>query len=225
MFAVLLAAIFVFATVPNVPGFCLAAYLLLNPVTFKVEDRCWTEPLVWMLLCATLYAALKRPRWLPLALGLFLASKQYNFLALPLIGILLRPFAWKAYWRLLSASVTIAFATLLPFALLNFPALWHDLVLFHLAQPLRPDALSLGVIYLPYLKIGPLLLLAFIVWIARYGIDRTALFPAAYGIALLLFVSAGKQAFMNYYFLISLSLLLAAAILWPASTAFAPMPD
>jgi hypothetical protein len=223
--AVLLSAIFAFATVPNVPGLCLAAYLLLNPFTFMVEDRGWTEPLVWMLLCATLYAAMKRPRWLALGLGLFLASKQYNLLALPLVGILLRPFAWKAYWRLLGASVAIAVATLLPFALLNFGALWHDLVLYFFAMPPRQDALSFGVEYLPYMKIGPLLLLTFIVWIVRHGIDRTALFPAAFGMALLLFVSAEKQAFMNYYFLVAQALLLAAAMFWPPSMAYAPMPD
>jgi hypothetical protein len=208
-----------------VPGLCLAAYLLLNPLTFIVEEHCWTEPLVWMLLCATFYAAIERPRWLALALGLFLASKQYNFLALPLVGILLRPFAWKACWRLLGASLAVAVATLLPFALLNFAALWHDLVLFHLAQPLRQDALSFAVAFPPYMKIGLLLLLVFLAWIARRGIDRTSLFPAAFGMALLLFVSAGKQAFMNYYLLIGQSLLLAAAALWPATTARASGPD
>jgi len=223
--AVLLSAIFGFAAAPNLATLCVDAYFLLSPITFMVEDRCWTEPLVWMLLCATLYAAIKRPRWLALALGLFLASKQYNFLALTLVGILLRPFAWKAYWRLLGASLAVAIATLLPFALLNFHALWHDLVLFHLAQPLRRDALSFGVVFPPFMKIGPLLLLAFLTWIASRGIGRTALFSAAFGIALLLFVSAGKQAFMNYYFLVSQSLLLAAAMLWPVSTAGAPRPD
>jgi hypothetical protein len=222
--AVLLAAIFAFAAAPNVPGLCLAAYLLLNPITFMVEDRCWTEPLVWVLLCATLYAAIKRPRWLPLALGLFLASKQYNFLALPLVGILLRPFGWKACWRLLGTSLAIAVATVLPFALLNFHGLWHDLVLFHLAQPLRQDALSFAIVFPPYTRFALLFLFAFLAWIARRGIDRTALFSAAFGMALLLFVSAGKQAFMNYYFLASLSLLLAADTLWPASTAYAPVP-
>ncbi|MGA1981516.1 MAG: hypothetical protein ABSG84_03510 [Acidobacteriaceae bacterium] len=221
--AVMLAAIFAFAVVPNVPGLCFAALLLLNPITFMVEDRCWTEPLVWMLLCATVYAAVKRPRWLALALGLFLASKQFDLLALPLIGILLRPFAWKAYWRLLGASVAIALATLLPFAFPHPGALWHDLVLFHFAQPFRPDALSFGVVYPPYMKIGLLLVLAFLAWIARRGTGRPALFPAAFGMALLLFVAAGKQAWMNYYFLIGQSLLLAAAMLWPASTAGAPM--
>ena len=97
-----------------------------------------------MLLCATAYTAARRPRWLPLALGLFLASKQYNFLALPFIGYLVQPFSWKAYWKLLVLSLGIALATFLPFAIWNFRALWHDLVCFiissrfvrmHLALP------------------------------------------------------------------------------------------
>lgn len=215
--AVLIAAIFAFATVPNVAGLSLAAFLLLDPITFMVEDRCWTEPVAWMFLCATLYAAVKRPRWLPLALGLFLASKQFDLLALPLIGMFLRPFAWRAYWRLLGGSVAVAVATLLPFAFPHPRALWHDLVLFHIAQPFRPEALSLGVVWPLYMKIGPLLMLAFLAWIARRGAGRPALFAAAFGVALLLFVSAGKQAWMNYYFLIGQSMLLAAAMLWPAS--------
>jgi hypothetical protein len=191
-----------------------------------VEDRCWTEPVAWMFLCATLYAAVKRPRWLALALGLFLASKQFDLLALPLIGMLLRPFSWKAYWRLLGASLAVAVATLLPFAFPHPGALWHDLVLFHIAQPLRPETLSFGVVFRPYMKIGLLLLLAFLAWIARRGAGRPALFSAAFGMALLLFVSAGKQAWMNYYFLIGNAILLAAAMLWSASTVHdAPITD
>lgn len=220
--AVLLAAIFAFATVPGVPGLCVAAFLLLNPITFMVEDRCWTEPVAWMFLCATLYAAVRRPRWLPLALGLFLASKQFDLLALPLAGMLLRPFSWKACWQLAGGSVAVAVATLLPFAFPHPGALWHDLVLFHIAQPFRPEALSFGVVYRPYMKIGPLLTLAFLAWIARRGMNRPALFPAAFGMALLLFVSAGKQAWMNYYFLVGQSLLLGAAMLWPASAEIEP---
>jgi len=213
----MLSALFAFAMAPDKRGLCLAAFILLSPATQFVEARSWTESLVWMLLCATVYAAVKRPRWLPLALGLFLASKQYNFLALPLVGLPVQPFTWKGYWKLLGLSLAVAVATVLPFAVLNFGALWHDLVLFHLQQPLRPDAFSFAILFPLYMKIGPLLLLAFIVWILRRGPHRAGVFAAAYGIALLLFVSGSKQAFPNYYFLIAQSLLLAATALWPAA--------
>ena len=220
--AIFLSTIFVFALFPDTRGVTLAALILLAPITYYVERECWTESLVWMLLCATVYAAIKRPRWLPLALGLFLASKQYNFLALPFIGYLVRPFSWKAYWRLLVLSLGIALATFLPFALWNFHALWHDLIVFHYHQPIRQDALSFAIPFPLYAKIGPLLLLAFIVWMARRGTQKPAMFAAAYGMAVMLFFSASKQGFLNYYFLISLAFWLTATSLSPAKSAQVP---
>lgn len=220
--AILVSTLFLFALFPDERGLLLSAFVLLAPTTLYVEQNCWTEPLVWMLLCATIYAALRRPRWLPLALGLFLASKQYNFLALPFAGYLIQPFSWKAYWKLLGLSLAIALATTLPFALWNFRALWHDLVLFHLATPARQDALSFVIPFPLYAKIGPLLLLVFMVWAVRRGTHHGAMFAAAYGLALMLFVSASKQAFLNYYFLIGQALLLTAVSLLPASGAQPP---
>ena len=215
---ILLSAILVFALLPDARGLWLAAFILLAPTTYYVEMLCWTEPLVWALLCATVYAAVRRPRWLPLALGLFLASKQYNVLALPLIGYLVRPFSWKAYWKLLGQSLAIAMVTVLPFALWNFHAVWHDLFLFHLASPVRHDAISFVIPFPIYAKIGPLLLLAFMVWAASTRAQRPAMFAAVYGMTLMLFFVASKQAFLNYDFLIANAFLLAAAPLWPVGT-------
>jgi hypothetical protein len=212
---ILLAAVFLFAMAPDAGGLALAAFLLFDPITLIVEDACWTEALVLMLLCATLYAASRNSRWMPLALGLFLASKQYNFLALPFLGFLLPVFSWKAYAKLLGTSLAVAATTLLPFALWNAPALWHDLVLFHLAQPYRQDALSFSVLFPPYLGIGLLVLLLFAIWMAMCAFPSPPAFAAAYAMALLLFISCSKQAFANYYFLVVQSLLLAAMLLWP----------
>jgi hypothetical protein len=218
--AILLSTIFVFALFPDARGLWLAALVLLAPTTYFVEILCWTEPLLWMLLCATVYAAVRRPRWLPLALGLFLASKQYNFLALPFIGYLVRPFSWKAYWKLLSLSLGVALATVLPFAIWNFRGLWHDLVLnVFVSLPVRQDALSFAIPFPLYANIGRLLLLAFVVWAAQRATQHPAMFAAAYGMALMLFFSASKLAFLNYYFLIALSLWLTAASQWPARRA------
>jgi hypothetical protein len=214
--AILLSTIFVFALFPDARGLWLAALVLLAPTTYFVENNCWTEPLLWLLLCATVYAAVRRPRWLPLALGLFLASKQYNFVALPFIGYLVRPFSWKAYWKLLGQSLGIALATVLPFAIWDFRSLWHDLILIAYREPVRQDALSFAVPFPLYAKIGPLLLLAFMVWAAPRRNQQAAMFAAAYGMALMLFFSGSKQAFLNYFFLIALAFWLTAASLWPA---------
>ena len=217
--AIMLSAILVFALFPDERGLLVAAFILLAPTTFYVEYECWTEPLVWMLLCGTIYAAVKRPRWLPVALGLFLASKQYNFLAVPLIGYLVMPFNWKTALRLGASSLAIALATVLPFAIWDAHALWHDLYTFLSIVPVRQDALSFAIPFPIYARIGPLLLIGFMVWAIRREAKRPVMFAAGYGMALMLFFSASEQAFLNYYFLISFALLLAAAGLWPQSFA------
>jgi len=219
IFAVMISALFSFAICPNTRGLWIVSVLLLNPLTLVVENGCWTEPLVLMMLCATVYAAKRKRWWLPVALGLFLATKQYNFLALPFIGYFVCPFQWKAYWKLTGWSLAVAAATVLPFACWNPGALWHDLVLFHLAQPFRQDAVSFAVPFPILLKIGPVLLVAFIVWATRTRMRNVAMFAAAYGVSLLLFVSTSKQAFANYYFLVAQAFLLAVAALpWVSSS-------
>ncbi len=220
IFAVMISALFLFAMVPNTRSLCISAFLLLNPLTFFVEMKCWTEPLVLLTLCATLYAAVKKRWWLPVALGLFLASKQYNVVALPFVACLIHPFRWKPYWKLVGWALLVAAATVLPFAIWNTRALWRDLVLFHLAQPFRQDSLSFAVPYPFFLKIGPVLLVAFVAWSARTCMRNAAMFAAGYGASILLFFSTGKQAFCNYYFLIAQAFLLAVAALpglslWP----------
>lgn len=211
--AVMLSAMLLFAICPNKRGLQIAAILLLSPLTFGVEDRSWTEPMVLMALTATVFAALRNRWWLPIALGLFLATKQYNFLALPLAGFLIRPFEWKAYWKLIGKSVAVGVATVVPFACWNFMALWHDLVLFHLAQPFRQDAVSFAVLFPLMLKVGPIILIAFIAWSMRTAAWTPAMFAACYGVSLLLFVSTSKQAFDNYFFLVAQALFLGVAAL------------
>jgi hypothetical protein len=211
--AVTISAWLLFSMTPNWRSVGIAALLLLNPLTFYVEIMCWTEPLVLMTLSATLYAAVKKCRWLPVALGLFLASKQYNVLALPFLAGLIHPSPWKSYGKLLGSASLVVAATLLPFAIWNSRGLWHDLVLFHLAQPFRPQSLSFAVPYPIFLKIGPVFLLAFIVWALWTGICNAAMFAAAYAVSLLLLFSTSKQAFCNYYFLIAQAFLLGVAAL------------
>jgi hypothetical protein len=208
--AVVLSAVLCFAIYPNRWGFFLAAFLLWNPVGLFVESRCWTEPLVLLGLCATLYAATRKSWWLPIAAGLFLASKQYNLMAVPFLGFLVVPFRWRDYWGLVGRAAAVAAATFAPFVLWNPRAMWHDLVLFHLAQPFRADALSFAVLSRVALKVGPVLVVGFIAWSVRAGAKREAMFATGYGSCLLVLFCTSKQAFSNYYFLIGMVLLLAA---------------
>lgn len=83
---------------------------------------------------------------------------------------------------------------MLPFAIWNFRGLWHDLVLFHLAPPFRDDSLSFAVPYPFFLKIEPVIVLAFIVWTWRNRIRNAATFAAGYAVSLmLLFRPASKH--------------------------------
>jgi hypothetical protein len=211
--AVIVSAIFSFAICPNLRGLWIISILLLSPLTFLVENRCWTEPLVLLTLSATVYAATKKRWWLPIALGLFLATKQYNFLALPFIGYFVQPFHWKAYWKLAGLSLIVGTATVLPFVFWDFQGIWRDLVLFQLAQPFRPDGVSFAVLFPLMIKIGPLAVLAFIMWATGARRRNQAMFSAAYGVALLLFVATSKQAMTNYFFLIAQAFFLTVAVL------------
>jgi hypothetical protein len=103
--------------------------------------------------------------------------------------------------------------------------LWHDLVFFIYAVPVRRDALSFAIPFPVYAKIGLLLLFAFLVWGARRGAQQPAMFAAAYGTALLLFFSASKLAYLNYYFLSAQALLLAAASLGHAEETRPPVAE
>ena len=209
--AVVISALLSFTIRPDARGLLIVSILLFSPLTLMVENRCWTEPLVLMTLSAVVYVAVKKRRWLPLALGLFLATKQYNFLALPFMGCFVVPFNWKAYWKLTGQALAVGAATALPFVCWNFQGMWHDLVLFHLAQPFRQDALSFAVPFPFMLKVGPVLLVAFIVWALRSRSRSATMFVAGYGVSLMLFVLTSKQAFANYYFLIGQTLLLAVS--------------
>ena len=194
-------------------GAWVSLALLVNPLTFYIENRCYTEPLALLMLCATVYAAVKQRTWLFLVLGLFLASKQYNFLALPLLGFLLPKFSWNGLLKLTGKAVAVAVATVLPFAAWNVKALAHDTVWFHLAQPFRPDAVSFAVVWPVLLKVGPILWMALLGWMVYRAPKLPALFAGGFGVALLIFIATGKQAFANYYFLIGYALLLASAAL------------
>lgn len=213
--AMILSGVLVFAANPSRNNAWAAAALLLNPLTFYVEVKCYTEPLALMLICAAVFTAKKHPRWLALIVGLFLASKQYNVLALPFLGGLLgtQSFSWKAYWRLAISSCAIATATLAPFALWDFRGLWRSLVLFQLALPFRNDALSFAVIYPILLRIGPVVVLLYAIWAVRVGKRNPGFFVTGFGLAVLIFFSTSKHGFCNFYFLAAQMFFLYSAVL------------
>jgi hypothetical protein len=95
LLAVGLSAALMFYIAPNLNGLAASFLLLFLPKTTFVLTYGFTDPLVVVTLAVTIACALRAPRWLPIALGLFLASKQYTVVTVPLAALLLPKFSWK----------------------------------------------------------------------------------------------------------------------------------
>ena len=190
-----------------------AALLLFTPRVFFVLGRGWTEPFVVVLLAATIFCAVRRSRWLPAALGLFLATKQYLVFAVPLTFFLLpRDWTWRDWIGLLFKSAAVAVVVTLPLALWDFPAYWKSTVTVQQLSPFRWDALSFLVWYgfRGHLVTEPwtAALWSTLAALAALGFSwwKSARTPAGFAASLalisLVFFAFNKQAFCNYYFFV-----------------------
>lgn len=188
------------------------AFLFL-PRTLFVLEQSWTEPLVLASLggLAAAMAYRRGPALSGPMLGLWLSSKQYVALGIPLILKLrrLRLSAWVG-------AIALGVVLVLPFAIWDFGALWHDVFGFFLKSDPRVDALSIyGALArqgweTPWWVVVPVWLggLAFFTWRMRRTLAGWLFSTACIW---LFFFMLGKQAFMNYFHLIAFTLLLAVA--------------
>jgi hypothetical protein len=205
----------------------LAAVLLLfTPRAFFVIGRGWSEPNVAVLLAAVVFCALRFPKVLPFALGLFLASKQYLVLAGPAVVVLAMAQAdCRRAWGLIWKSALVAIVVTAPLALWDWKSFWYSTVTVQKEAPFRDDALS----FLVWWKsnVGDTLLgrpLAQAAVITSFGAaalgillglwraSRTvAGFAAVLALTFLPFYALNKQAFANYYYFTTACLCAAAA--------------
>ena len=188
-----------------------SALLLFTPRMFFVLEQGWTEPFGVALLALVTLAAARRSRWLPLALGLLLAWKQYTVLFLPLAALLVpRPFRWRAYARLVLPAIAIAAAITLPFFLWNPSAFWKSVVLAQFAQPFREEALSLPAWWVveknhPEFDVLPWMLggtLAAMVAVLARGRRGPAAFVTGSALVCAVFIALSKQSFCNYWWFV-----------------------
>jgi hypothetical protein len=214
LLAVALASLMMFYSEPGLNGFLSALLFLFVPDTLFVLTYGWTEPLMVMTLAATIFTARKAPRWLPIALGFFFASKQYSILALPLIGFLLPRFSWKAYVLLLAKAGAVGAAITLPFVLWDPRGFWWSLVGFRLVVPLRLDALSFSALLgrhgLPAIPewFVMLAVLMTIVFALKKAPKTPAGLAVSLGLVSLVFFVLNIGAFCNYYFFCAAALCL-----------------
>ncbi len=187
------------------------ALLLFTPRMFFVLEQGWTEPFGVALLALVTLAAVRRSRWLPVALGLLLAWKQYTALFLPLAALLVpRPFRWRAYARLVLPAIALAAVVTLPFFLWNPAAFWRSVVAAQFAQPFRMEALSLPAWWvvqkhhpefdvLPWMLGGTVVALALVLARRRSG---PAAFASGAAAVYAVFIALSKQSFCNYWWFV-----------------------
>jgi len=205
-----LSAILMAGARPGRIGALAAAVFLLTPRAIYVLDLAWTEPLLVLTFSLTMFCACRWPKALPWCFGLYLSTKQYAVLAIPLLPLLMDgPYLGKAFRETLVKAFLVVAATHLPFFIWNAHAFFRSLVEFQLMQPFRLDALSylvfvynnMGGLKLPIWTSLPPLAIAIAIGLRR-GVRSPAGFAAAVTLVHLAFFAFNKQAFCNYYYFV-----------------------
>jgi len=201
-------------------GRAVAVLGVAAPAAIPLLTGAWTEPtLVALLACLVLALERQRLAFVGVLLGLFLVSKQYVVVALPVIWLVRQHLTRRA----VLIGCAVATALTLPFFLVNPTAFWKAIVEFQLVQPFRSDSLSLLVSSVntfgwpPPWTYGVLPLVGgglTAVVVALRAPRTPAAFAAGVGLTLLVTILLSKQAFINYYFLVSGAFLI-AAVAWP----------
>jgi hypothetical protein len=196
----------------------LAAAVLFFPQWLFALYMTWAEvPLAPLLLLFALWIDRAERRKAAVALGLFAFGKQQLVLYLPFVAL-----AAGVGWTTTALAAAIGAATLLPFLVWNASGMWTDLIVHHLNNPFRDDALSLTAIFarlggplpswlgfaatLATLAATPILIAV------RAMRGRLADLLLACCVAYSLFYYLGRQAFFNYYYLVAITCLVALAL-------------
>jgi hypothetical protein len=209
LLAALAAAAWLLASVGRTSTGALAAVLLLfTPRSFFVVEQGWTESLVVLAIAAAVYAAIRKPAWLPLALGALFAMKQYAIFLAPIAFMLVAPVDRRKTLGILARAIAFAAAITLPFALWDLPAFHRSVVEFQFLQPFRIDSLSYLAWYAriagsqPAAWVGFGAMLAALVVVLWRSPRTPAGFAAGGATILFAFFAFNKQAFCNYYFVV-----------------------
>jgi hypothetical protein len=189
-----------------------AAFLFLPRSLFVLENS-WVEPLTAAALggLALALATARGPLLTGCLMGVWLTSKQYVVLAVPLL-IRLRRASVNAWLWAVAAGIALT----LPFILWDFGALVDKTLVFFVESPGRADSLSIygamaryGVALPGWVSVGIwLLATAWLTWKMPRSLGGWLFSMAT---SWLVFFLVGKQAFINYYYFISFALLLAVA--------------
>jgi len=206
-----------------------AGMLLLTPTVLHLLRYSWTEPIVLLLLAATVTAAVRAPRATGIFLGLFLTAKQFCLVAVPVALLLLRPGGTRREaGRLVVSTIVGAAIGVVPFLLWDVPAFTKAIVEIAAHTAMRFDSLGFGPEianmaggdvpgWVPFAAAGIAVLLALL----RAPWTPSG-FAIATGLAILAFFIVARQAFPNYYFLVVGAIAIGIAAAAPAARATPP---
>jgi hypothetical protein len=190
-----------------------AAVFLTAPRTFFILESGWTEPLTLLLLCATIFCALRFPRLMPIALGLFLCSKQYLLWAIPPVILLAgSPLNLARLTRILAIAFLTGCAVSLPLILWDPKAFIAASFSIADAATFRTDALSYLALWaaithhIPTAGAATMIGFTTAALATLLALARAPRTPAGYALAVafahLVFFAFYKFAFCNYYYLL-----------------------
>lgn len=201
----------------------LAMLLVLTTPRGLMPVECgWVEPFAFFLFALLLYWTVHRPRWVPLALGLLLSSKQHMPLILPAAAAVLP--VWhvprKQIMRMIGAALAVGTVITLPFFLWSPSAFWHSVVEVMLMNPFRPDSLNYASwIYSfstsdtpPSIWIGFALCVTAAVVVVGKAPRTVAGCAMGFGFIFFCFLTFNRQAFYNYYWFIVACMFTAVAV-------------
>jgi hypothetical protein len=190
----------------------VTALFLFHPRGWLVLEMAWTEPLCAPFLAGFVAAALARRRALAcVCLGLLVAGKQHLVLYVPYLMMV----PGIGLGGAILAGL-VGLATVAPFAIWTPYGLLRGIWLLHKNGPFRSDALSvpaeLSSRWLMPAWVGFLAAVAPLASIPRLP-RRLAPLLLGSCATFMLFYLLGRQAFLNYYWLLDLTGLLALATL------------
>jgi hypothetical protein len=154
---------------------------------------------------------------LAISAGMFLATKQYLILAVPLLALLPVPGGWKSRLKFTAGALCVAAAVTAPLALWDVPAFLRSVVTLQFHQPFRPDALSFLVPIAASSGQAPPTWIAFAASLAAvaFCLWRAPRTPTGFALSLAVvffaFFAFNKQAFCNYYHFVIAALCCALA--------------
>lgn len=208
---------------------------LFTPLGLCLTALAYTEPLVVGCLAAVVLTPQGRLGRLALCVGLLLVVKQTMVFAAPLLLLLVPPeLRGRPLARFAALATSAALVVTLPLAAWDPGPFWRSVVVWQFEQPFRPGCLSFLGALADLLGREPprgLVLIAFALaglatWVALRTLrPAPASFSLALGVVLLLFFLFNKQAFPNYYLLVSGALCLAVIVDAPEGPASPPDPS